>query len=216
VTTLLKKLVGAPAATATERDLLDTICDSAIPNPAALRERLAGLTQQIDAAEREWERLDRRGDAAAFLALTPIAERLQALRAEAADLPPQIERAERRRSAFLALARMHAAIAADTTARLQVLLEHPPSDAGERDKQLGELDRSTRLHSRVIAHLSRVSNSPLFHDPADALRVLRDDLEARIAEVNRWRVPGMRRPLEWPAAMTELIEVMEGRERRTA
>src|SRR5690606_16082440 len=100
---LLKKLFGAPAVTATERDLLDTIREAAIANPDVLRERLATLNGQIDAAERDWERLDRRGDSASFLQLQPIAERLQTLRAEAAPLPAAIESAERRRAAFLAL-----------------------------------------------------------------------------------------------------------------
>jgi hypothetical protein len=216
MTTMLKKLFGSPTITGTERDLLDTVRDSAIPSPEVLRERLAGLTQQIDAAEREWERLDRRGDAAAFLALTPIAERLQTLRVEAAALPAAIESAERRRSAFLALARMFDAVAAEVSARTCALLEHPPQDVRERDVQLRALDQATRIHGRLAGRLAAISTSPLFRDPADALGTLRADMEARLHELDRLRVPGMRRPLGWPEAMTALLDTIEGRERKTA
>jgi hypothetical protein len=213
---MLRKLFGVPAVTATERDLLDTVRDSAISNPDVLRERLAGLTQQIDAGEREWERLDRRGDAAAFLALTPIAERLRALRTEVAPLPVAIESAERRRGAFLALVRLFEAVAADVAARMSVLLEHPSQDVRERDAQLRALDQATRVHGRLAGRLAALSTSPLFRDPPDALGTLRADLEARIRELDRFRVPGMRRPLEWPEAMTALLDTVENRERKTA
>jgi len=216
MTTTLKKLFGAPTVTATERDLLETVRDSVIPNPEALRERLAGLNQQIDSAEREWERLDRRADAAAFLALTPVAERLQTLRVEATALPAAIGSDERRRSAFLALVRMFDAVAAEVSARTYALLEHPPQDVRERDAQLRALDQTTRIHGRLAGRLAAISTSPLFRDPADALGTLRADLEARVHELDRLRVPGMRRPLEWPASLTELIEVVEDRERKTA
>lgn len=216
MTTMLKKLFGAPTVTATERDLLDTIRGSAIPNPEVLRERLAGFNQQIDTTEREWERLDRRGDAAAFLALSPIAERLQTLRAEAALMPAAIESAERRRTAFLALVRMFDAVAAEVSARTCMLLEHPPQDVRERDAQLRALDQATRIQGRLAGRLAAISTSPLFRDPPDALGTLRADLEARIRELDRLRVPGMRRQLEWPAAMTELIAAVDDRERTTA
>lgn len=216
MTTMLKKLFGAPTVTATERDLLDTVRDAAIPNPEGLRERLAGFNKQIDAAEREWERLDRRGDAASFLALNPIAERLRTLLAEAAPLPAAIESAERRRAAFLALVRMFDAVAAEVSARTCTLLEHPPQDVRERDAQLRALDQATRIHGRLAGRLATLSTSPLFRDPPDALGNLRADMEARIRELDRLRVPGMRRQLEWPAAMTELIAAVDDRERTTA
>jgi hypothetical protein len=208
---LLKKLFGAPAMTATERDLLDTIREAAIANPDVLRERLAALNGQIDAAERDWERLDRRGDSASFLQLRPIAERLQALRAEAAPLPAAIESAERRRVAFLSLARLFDAVAADVSARVAVLLEHPPQDTRERDAQLRALDQATRVHVRLAGRLTAISASPQFRDPPDALKVLRDDLERRIHEIDRKRTPGMRAPFVIPAQMSELLDVMEGR-----
>jgi hypothetical protein len=216
MTTMLKKLFGVPTVTGTERDLLETVRDSAIPNPDVLRERLVGLTQHINAAEREWERLDRRGDAAAFLALTPIAERLQTLRTEAAPLPAAIDSAERRRAAFLALVRMFNAVAAEVSARTCALLEHPSQDVRERDAQLRALDQATRIHGRLAARLAAVSTSPIFRDPVDALGTLRADLETRTRELDRLRVPGMRRVLEWPAAITELIEAVDDRERTTA
>lgn len=208
---MLKRLFGPPALTATERDLLDTIRDAAIPNPEVLRGRLTALTQQINDAEREWERLDRRGDAAAFLALTPIAERLAALRAEAAPLPTAIDAAERRRSAFLSLVRLCEAVAAEVAARTQGLLEHPPQDARERDAQIRALDQATRVHVRLAGRLSAISASPQSRNPPDALKVLRDDLDRRLQELDRKRTPGMRAPFVMPAQMSELLDVMEGR-----
>lgn len=208
---LLKKLFGAPAITATERDLLDTIREAAIANPDVLRERLAALKGQIDAAEHDWERLDRRGDSASFLQLQPIAERLQALRAEAAPLPAAIESAERRRATFLSLVRLFDAVAADVAARVALLLEYPPQDARERDTQLRALDQATRVHVRLAGRLAAISASPQFRNPPDALKVLRDDLERRIQELDRKRTPGMRALFVMPAQMSELLDVMEGR-----
>lgn len=209
--TMLKRLFGTSAITPTERDLLDTVRDSAFPDPATLQARLAGLTQQIDTAEREWERLDRRGDAAAFLSLTPIAERLQTLRMEAAALPAAIESAGSRRSAFLSLVRLFDAVAADVTARTQVLLERPPQDARERNAQIHALDQATPVHVRLAGRLAAISASRQFRDQPDALKVLRDDLERRLQELDRKRTPGMRAPFVWPAQMMALLDVLEGR-----
>jgi hypothetical protein len=173
--------------------------------------------QQIATTEREWDALDARSsDPRAFLARQPVAERLQQLREQAAPLPALIESAERRRTAFLALVRLFAAVAAEVSARTGVLLEHPPQDARERDAQLRALDQATRIHGRLAGRLAAISTSPLFRDPADALGTVRADLEARLHELDRMRVPGMRRPLEWPAAMTELLDAVENRERKTA
>ena len=85
-----------------------------------------------------------------------------------------------------------------------------------RGVELRALDQATRIHGRLAGRLAAISTSPLFRDPADALGTVRADLEARLHELDRMRVPGMRRPLEWPAAMTELLEAVEGRERKTA
>jgi hypothetical protein len=213
---MLTKWFAKTAITPLERDLLDTIRDSAIPNPDRLREQLAALTRRIDATEREWERLDRHGNAEAFLALTPTAERLQALRAEAPPLLAAIESATRRRATFLALVRLFEAVAADVAARTQRLLEQPLRDSRERVEQLRELDHSTRIHVRLAARLAAISTSRQFRNPPDALRVLRDDLEARMRELERLRAPGMRLPLEWPIPMTELLDVVEDQERTTA
>lgn len=81
---MLTKWFSKATITPIERDLLDTIRPEVIADPDKLREQLAALTQAIESADAEWERLDRRGDAAAFLALQPIAERLQHLRVQAA------------------------------------------------------------------------------------------------------------------------------------
>jgi len=212
---LLKKLFGTNTVTPTERDLLATIRVEAIPDPDKLREQLTALNGQIDDAEREWERLDRRGDAASFLQLQPIAERLRALRAQAATLPMAIEAAERRRSAFLSLVRLFDAVAADVAARTQVLLERPPQDARERDAQIRALDQATRVHVRLAGRLSAISAGVgQFRDPPDALKVLRDDLERRIQELDKKRTPGMRAPFVMPAHMSELLDVMDGRVRK--
>jgi hypothetical protein len=208
---LLKKLFGTNAITPTERDLLATVRTEVVPDPDKLREQLAALNRQITEAEREWDVLDARtSDPRAFLARQPVAERLQRLREQAAALPAAIESADRRRAAFLALVRLFDALSAEVSARTQALLEHPSQDARERDEQLRALDDATRLHSRLAGRLAAVSTSRQFKDPPDALRVLRVDLELRSRELDRLRVPGMRRPLEWPAAMTELLEAVEG------
>lgn len=216
MTTMLKKLFGAPTVTATECDLLDTVRDSAIPNPEVLRERQAALTQQIDKLEADWERLDRRGDAAAFLALTPIAEQLQTLRVEAAPLPAAIESAERRRTAFLSLVRLFESVTATVAAQTQALLFQPPQDTAERARQLRALEQSTRLHVRLANRLATVSRSPTFREPDDALAVLRDTYAAQIRQCDLLRTPGSKPRLELPAAMAELLDVVEGRERKTA
>jgi hypothetical protein len=213
---MLKRLFGTPAMTPTERDLLDTVRDSAIPNPAALRERLAGLTRQIDAAEQEWERLDRRGDAAAFLALTPVVERLEALRVEAARLPGAIEAAELRREAFLSLSRLFESVAATVAAHTDVLLFRPPQDATERRRQLRALDESSRLHVRLAHRLAAISSSPTFREPADALAVLRNTYAEQIRQCDLLRTPGHKPRFEWPGTMTEMLDVMEDRDRKTA
>lgn len=215
---MLAKLFGGKATVSPlEVDLLDTIRAEAIPNPQVLREREAALNQQIAATEREWDALDARsGDPRAFLARQPVAERLQQLREQAAPLSAQIESAERRRTAFLALVRLFAAVAAEVSARTGVLLEHPPQDARERDRQLRALDQATRIHGRLAGRLAAISTSPLFRDPPDALGTVRADLEARLHELDRLRVPGMRRPLDWPETMTALLDTVENRERKTA
>jgi hypothetical protein len=208
---MLKELFGRSAVTAPERELLETIRTDAIADPAALRERLAGLQHDTDAAERDWDALDRRGDSAAFLRAQGAAERIQRLRAQTAPLTAAITSAERRREAFLSLARLCDALAADVAAKTQVLLEHPPQDARERDRQIRALDQATRVHGRIAGRLSVVSTSRRFKDPHDALRVLRGDLDARIKELDRLRTPGLRPPVAMPAQMAELIDAMEGR-----
>lgn len=209
---MLKRFFGTPAIAPTERELLDTIRDTVIPDPASLRERLAVLTRQIDDEEREWERLDRRGDSSAFLALQPVAERLKATRALAAPLPMLIESAGRRRVAFLALARLFDAVAADVSARVKALVETPPQDARARVDELRALDQATRVHSRLASRLAAVSTSHRFKDPPDAVRLVREDLELRIRELERLRGTGMRAPLAMPAQMTELWAAVEGRD----
>ncbi len=121
--TIVSKLLGRSGPVVPlERDLLDSIHPAAIPDPGVLRARLDTLHAEIAAAEREWERLDGAGDPSSLLKLTPIAERLTALRAQASPLPAQIDAAERRRSAFLQLARLFDAVAAEVSARTLHLL----------------------------------------------------------------------------------------------
>jgi hypothetical protein len=211
---MLKELFRRSAVTASEHELLETVRTEVIADPVALRERLAGLTRDIDIAEREWDALDRRGDSAAFLRAQVVAERIQQLRADAAPLPAAIASAERRREAFLALSRLFDALAADVAARTQVLLERPPLETRERDRQVRALDQATRVHGRVAGRLAAISTSRRFKDPHDALRTLRFDLEARIKELDRLRTPGLRPPVAMPQQMAELTDVMEGRASR--
>ncbi len=214
---MLARLFGTKATlTALEHDLLDSIRESAIPNPNVLRERLATLNRQIDAAEAEWENLDRRGDAGSFLHLQPIAERLHALRAEAASLPAALAAAQQRRDAFLALNRLFDATAADVSARMAILLERPPADAREHDVQLEVLDQATRLLGHLATRLNIVSNAPQFRRVDDALKLLREEYERRIHACDLLRAPGMRRKLVLPETMSALLDVMENRERKTA
>lgn len=209
---MLARLFGRTTITPQERELLTSL--RTIPNPDALRAQLATLQQQIESAETEWDQLDRRGDAAGYLKLQPLAERIARLQAQAAPLPAAIASAERRREAFLALVRQLAAVAADVGARVNSLLEHPPQDARQRDAQLRALDQATRIHGRLAGRLAAMSASRQFRDPPDALRVLRDDLEARMRELDRLRVPGMKPALTWPPQTLELLDVVEDRTSR--
>lgn len=208
---MLTKWFGKTTITPVEADLLATARPEVIPDPDNLREQLAALNQQVASTEADFVRLDRHGDAASFLRLQPVAERLRQLRAEAAALPAAIESAERRRSACLALVRLFNAVAADVSARTQVLLERPPQDVRERDAQLRALDQATRVHVRLAGRLAGISTSRQFRDPPDALKVLRDDMERRLQELDRKRTPGMRAPFVMPAHMSELLDVLEGR-----
>jgi hypothetical protein len=114
----------------------------------------------------------------------------------------------------LALARLFDVVSADVAARTQVLLEHPPQEAPEREAQLRELDQATRVHVRLAGRLAAFSAGRQFRDPPDALRLLRDDLEHRIQELDRKRTPGMRAPFVMPAQMSELLDVIDGRTSR--
>jgi hypothetical protein len=214
VQTTLKRWIGGDAAagmTTTEHYLLDTIRPGAIPDPAVLREQLARLRAEIAEADAEWSRLDARADASAFLQLQPVAERLQRLHAEADAFPAAIESAERRRTAFLALARMFDVVAADVAARTSVLLEQPPQDARERERQLRELNQVTRAHARLAARLAAISTSRQFKEPVDALRVLRGAAELTIRDLDRLRLPGHKPAFTWPAGIAELLDTVEDR-----
>jgi hypothetical protein len=214
---LAKLFSSKTTVTALEHDLLDSIRTSAIPDPQVLRERLATLHAQIDATECEWDALDQRaGDPRAFLARQPVAEQLQALREKAAPLPAAIESAERRRAAFLSLARLFDSVAATVAAQTMALLFQAPPDAAERARQLRALDQSTRLHVRLANRLAAISSSPTFREPDDALAALRNTYAVQIHECDRLRTPGHKPRFEWPSAMTELLEVVESGERKTA
>lgn len=219
MTTMLKRLFGTPTATvtATERDLLDTVRPDAIPDPAVLRERLAALHAQIAVTEGEWDALDARaGDPRAFLARQPVAERLQHLREQAEPLPAAIESAERRRDAFLQLNRLFESIAATVAAQTDMLRFRPPQDARERMRQLRTLDQSTRLHVRLANQLRPISSSPTFREPDDALAVLRDTYAEQLRQCDLLRTPGHKPRFEWPDAISELLDVIQNRERKTA
>lgn len=200
-------LVKAPNPTTA--DLLSTLRTNQVPDPAVVRADLDNINRQIEAADAEWERLDRRGDAAAFLQMTPVAERLQELRAQAATLPDQIADAERRRDAFIQLAALFENVRDDVRARLCALLEHPPQDERARDQQLRALDQATKIHVRLAARLHAVSTDRRFREPADALTILRRDLDARIRELDRLRLPGFKQPVSWPPRIVELLEMLE-------
>ena len=133
-------------------------------------------------------------------------------------MPALIDSAERRRVAVLALARVFDAFAADVSARVRVLVETPPQDARARADELRALDQATRVHSRLASRLAAVSTSQRFKDPPDAVRVVREDLELRIRELERLRGSAMRAPIAMPAQVTELWAAVEGRDeaRQTA
>jgi hypothetical protein len=108
------------------------------------------------------------------------------------------------------LVRLFESVAATVAAQMQALLFEPPQDTGERAKLLTALDQSTRTHVRLAPRLAAISTSGQFRDPPDALKMLRQDLERRIQELDRKRTPGMRAPFVMPAQMSELLDAMEG------
>jgi hypothetical protein len=206
---VLRRWFGTDVLQQSEPALLETIRESEIPDPDSLRARLAAVQDQIAATEVEWGRLHGSIDAADFLELTPLATRLQYLRDAAGALPSRITSAARRRDAFLALARMWEAAAADVSARLLALIDHPPADAAERVANLRRLDEAARLHRLIAGRLSLVSTSPQFRRPPDALRVMRDELEARIRELQRVRMSGGATSDGWPAEIADLVAALE-------
>ena len=217
VVTMIKELFGKAGITSLEHDLLATIRPDVIPDPDVLRERLAALNAELESREREWDSLDARsGDPRAFLARQPVAERLQQLREQVEPLLFAIESAERRREAFLTLTRLFESVAATVAAQTQALLFQPPQDTAERARQLRALEHSTRLHVRLANRLAAVSSSPTFREPDDALVVLRDTYAAQIRQCDLLRTPGSKPRLEWPPAMTALLDTVENRERKTA
>jgi hypothetical protein len=201
---------------APERDLLESIRPQVIPDPDVLRAQMATVAQALAAAEREWVLLEQRPDAAAFLQRQPAAERVQALRAQLAQVSAQIEPATTKRAAVLDLARAHDALAATVAARTQRLIDQPPPDATMRAEELARLYRESRLHQRLAAKLAHVSADRRFKPPVDALGVLKDTHLTRIAEIDRVRSPGQRQPVEWPDTLRALLAVLDDTEGRTA
>jgi chromosome segregation ATPase len=210
---LFRRWAAVRPPTLDTTDLLSTLRAN-VPDPAALRAALDDLTRQIEAADAEWERLDRRGDAAAYLQLQPLAQRLQELRAQASLLPDQIAEAERRRDTFVQLAVLFEDVRDDAHARLCALLEHPPQDERERNQQLRALDQATKLHVRFALRLHAVSTDRRFREPPDAIAALRDDVQARVRELDRLRLPGMKQPVAWSSEVVSLLDILESRTHR--
>lgn len=215
---MLKALMSRAARnteSAADRELLASVRADVMPDPVALRRELADLERQIHAAEQEWRDLERRTDDCAFLARRPVAERLAALRERARPLPITIATAERRRAAFLKLAHLFDSLGAEVTARLHSLMEHPPCVRHAREEQVRALDQVTRIHVRLAGRLGAISTHKTFQrEPPDALHLLRDDLEARIHELDHLRVPGHKPALTWPPHLRALLDDAEDRTAR--
>jgi hypothetical protein len=200
-----------------ETDLLKSLRREVIPDPLRLAAEHDRLTREIEAGDADWERYDRRGDASAFLQLQPLAERLQALRARAKTLPAQKADAERRQAAFLDLARRFEAVGRDVQAQLDAMLDHPPADAQERVMALKRLDEAGRLWIRLAWHLQAVSTDRRFREPPDVLKVLREELETRVREIERLRVPGGKPKFVAPPEIAALLMTLDaGRKEHTA
>ncbi len=202
------------ALTPEQTDLLRTLRRDIVGDPVALSNELAGHTRQIETGDVEFDRLDKRGDSSAYLKLHPLAERLEVLRARAKTLPAQIAEAQRREDAFLQLAEHFDVVAEDVQAQFDMLLEHPPADEHARLAALGKLEDTTRLHSRIAWALQAVSVSRRFKEPADALRLLRDALEARLRELERVRVPGAKTRTVPPPEIAALMAALGGHARK--
>lgn len=199
-----------PAASADEAALLAQLTPD-FDDPEDLRRQLAAFEETRAADDAQWERLDRQHNPRAFLEQKAIAERRPHLQAQIDALPPRIRAAEKRRAAFLELTRVFAevddAIATDAAALYTRLFG---STIPERRAQFAALDGLLRLRGRLAAALAAASRAPRFHRRGpDPFHALRQDLLDRIAEIDRFRMPGgVKTAVPWPTRAQDLLAVL--------
>ena len=200
----------AMSLTTETTDLLTTVRPNVIPDPAVLLVQVRGVQQRLSERQREWDRLDS-GNPRAVLRQPILAQQMLDDARQEEQLTAAIADASRRRHAFLQIAERVEHIGEDVRTLLRAMLDHPPVDDDERRSALRELDEAGRLWVRLVWAAQRVSTDDRFREPPDAVTLLRTELENRIREIERLRVPGSKPRFNFPADIAALLDTMEGR-----
>jgi hypothetical protein len=210
---IIQKFTRTSPPDVATNEAAELLATCSLPDPEKLRREFNAFEEQQQRQAARWDALDQQHNPRASLEQTAITERLERLRLQIEALTPQIEVAEKRRAAFVALVETRRAINHQITQEFQRLYADflLIASKDERRKRLELVDGLVRLRARIDAPLAVVSPSREFRRAPDQLGMLADDLRARADEIDRLRSPGMpRAPVAWPAGAHELIDALKG------
>jgi hypothetical protein len=182
-----------------------------IPNPDVLLVELRGVQARSAAAKAELKGLKPQDDPHDALRHPDLAREMIALEQQEKDLAREVTAATERRSAFLLVYQRFKTAGEDFRNRLSALIDEPPADDAERVAALRQLDTVSRLLTRLAFALQRVSSDAQFREPPSALRLLKNEYEMRILEIDQLNVPGGKQRFETPPDLAALLDAMEGR-----
>jgi len=192
------------------RALLSTVRRDVIPDPDVLLVQVRVVQQRHSERQLEWDHFDS-GNPRAVLRQPLLAQQMLDDVRQEEQLVAAIADATRRREAFVELAERVLAIGEDVRTQLRAMLDHPPADDDERLSALRALDEDGRAWVRLVWALQRVSTHDQFREPPDALTFLRAELEQRVRDIDRLRVPGHKPRFAFPEDVQVLIDTMDGR-----
>jgi hypothetical protein len=214
LTTLMNRLTRA--AVAPSNDDTDLLAQFRGENPDTVRQQLTELEARRDADTARWEALDLSRNQQAARERRTIEDREPDLGARIRVLRSRVEVAEAKRRAFLELTQLLdetdetiGTLAGEMYERVLV------ADESERRDRMAAIDAQVRLRSRIAAVLVPLAPSVrrFRRGAPDPFGNLRQDLLARVQELDRYHAPGMpRTPIQWPAGAQELLAALnEGR-----